>query len=95
MNYHQNFACDQTNQNLRDNEGTIAQANNNIMNNASRTIALKFNFVREEITSKRIVLSSVASQDQLGDLLTKQMAAPQFQLLRDRTMGYLKWNMTV
>ena len=77
-----------------DNEGTISQANNNIMNNASRTIALKFHFVREEIVSKRIELTSVASQDQLGDLLTKQMAAPQFQLLRDRAMGHLKWNVS-
>ena len=62
------------------------------MNNASRTIALKFHFVREEIASKRITLTSIASQDQLGDLLTKQMAAAQFQLLRDRAMGYLPWN---
>ena len=74
-----------------DNEGTISQANNNVMNNASRTIALKFHFVREEIDSKRIILISVTSHDQLGDLLTKQMAAPQFQFLRNRVMGYLKW----
>jgi hypothetical protein len=75
-----------------DNEGTIAQANNNIMNNATRTIALKFHFVREEIKSKRIQLKPVASQDQIGDLLTKALPAPSFIKLRDQALGVSAWN---
>jgi hypothetical protein len=74
-----------------DNHGTIAQANNNIMNSATRTIALKFHFVREEILSKRIELVSVPSQEQMGDILTKALAPPQFRNLRDKIMGRVSW----
>jgi hypothetical protein len=74
-----------------DNEGAIAQANNNILNNATRTIALKFHYIRGEITSKRIQLISVPSQDQMGDLLTKALHAPAFNRLRDQVLGLTPW----
>ena len=74
-----------------DNEGAIAQSNNNIMNNASRTIALKFHFIREEIVSKRIELKSVMSQEQMADVLTKPLASPSFLRLRDQILGLAPW----
>jgi hypothetical protein len=76
---------------FEDNEGAILQANNNILNHASRTIALKFHFIKEEISAKRIILSPIPSQEQLGDLLTKALPAPAFNKLRDLTMGMQKW----
>ena len=72
---------------FEDNEGTIAQARNNILNSANRTIALKFHFVREEILSKRITLSPVCSQDQLGDILTKALPPQTFMRFRDLILG--------
>jgi hypothetical protein len=75
-----------------DNEGTISQANNNIMNKATRTIALKFHYIREEIEAKRICLTPVASQDQLGDLLTKSLGSVSFSKLRNLVMGTTQWD---
>jgi hypothetical protein len=77
-----------------DNEGAIAQANNNILNNATRTIALKFHYIRGEITSKRIQLLPISSQDQMGDLLTKGLHAPNFSRLRDQVLGLKPWPTT-
>jgi hypothetical protein len=77
---------------FEDNEGTISQANNNIMNDATRTIALKFHYVREEIKSKRISLVSVSSANQMGDFLTKALHQPRFIQLRDQICGTKAWN---
>ena len=73
---------------FEDNEGTISQANNNILSSATRTIALKFCFVREEIENKRIMLVSIPLQDQLADMLTKPLAKPNFVRLREIALGY-------
>jgi hypothetical protein len=72
---------------FEDNEGAIKQANSNILNNANRTIALKFHHVREEITEGRIKLLNISSQDQLADALTKSLQPGRLVQLRDRIMG--------
>jgi hypothetical protein len=72
---------------FEDNEGTIKQANSNILNNATRTIALKFHHVREEIVTGRIKLMSIPSQEQLADGLTKALGPGQFKLLMDKIFG--------
>ena len=77
---------------FEDNEGTISQANNNIMNDATRTIALKFHYVREEIKCKRISLVSVSSANQMGDFLTKALHQPRFIHLRDQICGIKAWD---
>jgi hypothetical protein len=72
---------------FEDNEGTISQARNNILNSANRTIALKFHFVREEMQAKRVFLSHVTSQDQLADILTKALPTQTFKNIRDLILG--------
>jgi hypothetical protein len=62
------------------------------MNKATRTIALKFHYIREEIEAKRISLTSVNSQDQLADLLTKSLGTASFSKLRSLVMGTTQWD---
>ena len=77
---------------FEDNQGAIAQANSNILNNANRTIALKFHHVREEITKQRVLLVPISSQDQLGDILTKSLSPSSLERLRIRIFGgELEW----
>jgi hypothetical protein len=75
-----------------DNEGAMKQANSNILNNANRTIALKFHHVREEIEEGRVKLLHICSQDQIADGLTKSLGPTIFSTLRDRMLGLdKKW----
>jgi len=72
---------------FEDNEGAINQANSNILNNANRTIALKFHHVREELIHGRIKLLSISSQEQIADGLTKALPPGQFLQHRARILG--------
>ncbi|KAJ0389139.1 hypothetical protein ATCC90586_010323 [Pythium insidiosum] len=67
---------------LEDNQGAIALAKNPEFHKRTKHIDIRYHFVRENVETGNIELQYCPTQDMLADLLTKPIAAGQFQLLR-------------
>jgi hypothetical protein len=70
-----------------DNQGTIALAENGMMNKRSKHIDVRFHFIQERIASEEIKLEYVPSKEQLADLLTKPKNKIATEYLRGLIMG--------
>ena len=67
-----------------DNQGSIALAKNPEFHKRTKHIDIRYHFVREKVALGEVVLEYCSTQDMLADMLTKPIAAVQFENLRDR-----------
>jgi hypothetical protein len=65
-----------------DNQSTVAVAHNPIASDRSRHINVKHRKVQELISQQVMSVTWVPTTEQLADILTKQMARPQYERLR-------------
>ncbi|EJK75839.1 hypothetical protein THAOC_02428 [Thalassiosira oceanica] len=54
----------------------------------SKHYAVKYHWFRSQLGPRNVVLTKIASEDQLGDIFTKGLGAVQFKVLRKRIMGW-------
>ena len=67
-----------------DNQGSIALGNNPEFHKKTKHIDICYHFVREKVESDEAVLKYCPTQDMLADMMTKPIAAVQFENIRDR-----------
>jgi hypothetical protein len=72
-----------------DNQSAIKLINNPVFHKKSKHIDVKFNFIREKVQQKLIVIKYVPSSEQLADIFTKALPAVQFANLRDQILSVL------
>jgi transposase InsO family protein len=73
---------------FEDNSGALELARLPKMRPRTRHINVKYHHFREAVAKGRVTLQHVASKDQLGDALTKNLARDLFVSLRKRYMGW-------
>ena len=71
-----------------DNMGTISLINNPVFHRRSKHIEIRQYFVRERCEEGIMVVSHVASEQQVADIMTKPLARVAFELLRGE-MGFI------
>ncbi|EJK54151.1 hypothetical protein THAOC_26287 [Thalassiosira oceanica] len=54
----------------------------------SKHYAVKYHWFRSQLGPRNVVLTKIASADQLGDIFTKGLGTLQFKVLRKRIMGW-------
>nr|BAP68993.1 RxLR effector candidate protein [Hyaloperonospora arabidopsidis Emoy2] len=69
---------------FEDNQGSIALAKNPEFHKRTKHIDIRYHFVREKVESGEVILEYCSTQDMLADMMTKPIAAVQFESLRDR-----------
>ena len=67
-----------------DNQSAIKLASNTEFHKRSKHIDVRFHFVRDVISDKKIEIHYVPSKQQLADIFTKPLPAQQFCFLRER-----------
>uniref|UniRef100_A0AAV1UB76 RxLR effector candidate protein n=1 Tax=Peronospora matthiolae TaxID=2874970 RepID=A0AAV1UB76_9STRA len=67
-----------------DNQGSIALAKNPEFHKRTKHIDIRYHFVRKRVESGEVVLEYCPTQDMLADMMTKPIAAVQFENIRDR-----------
>ena len=71
-----------------DNKGSLCLAKNPQDHQKSKHIEVRYFFIRQKVEENRVKVQYVNTTDQLADLLTKALAAPQHQKLTLAVMGY-------
>jgi hypothetical protein len=66
-----------------DNQSCIRMATNPVLHERTKHIEAQCHFIRDNIKKNRIELKYVRSQQQYADILTKALARPRFEELRD------------
>ncbi|KAL4565709.1 hypothetical protein LXL04_029812 [Taraxacum kok-saghyz] len=69
---------------LCDNIGAIFMTKNPVIRTRSKHIALDFHFIREQVESNDLSISSVSSVDQLADIFTKSLHKERLMFLRNK-----------
>ena len=69
-----------------DNVFALAIASNLVFHARTKHIEVDYHFVRERVLQHDLQVKFVASQDQLVDLLTKDLTSPLFHLLSSKIM---------
>jgi len=69
-----------------DNQSAIAISSHDVHHTRTKHIDIRHHFIRDEIQNGSFKLNYIASQDQLGDLLTKGVGKIIFQRLRQQFM---------
>ena len=67
-----------------DNQGAIALAKNPMFHKRTKHIDIGYHFVREKVEDGKVKLEYCPTQGMLADLMTKPIAAVQFDALRTR-----------
>jgi len=67
---------------FEDNQGTIALAKNPKHHARTKHIDIKYHFIRDAISEKKIQLDYCPTNEMIADILTKSLARPQFEKLR-------------
>ncbi len=67
-----------------DNQGAVRLVYNAEFHQRTKHIQLRWHWIREKVTEGRIEIKFVGSEDQLADIFTKALAAPQFEKMRAR-----------
>jgi hypothetical protein len=67
-----------------DNQGAIALAKNPEFHKRTKHIDIRYHFVREKVEDGQVVLEYCPTQEMLADLMTKPIAAAQFDALRTK-----------
>lgn len=78
------MASDEEIKMYEDNQGSIALAKNPEFHKRTKHIDIRYHFVREKVESGEVVLEYCPNQDMLADIMTKPIAAVQFEGIRDR-----------
>jgi hypothetical protein len=73
---------------FEDNSGALELARLPKMRPRTKHINVKYHHFREAVAAKRVTILHVPSEDQLGDLLTKNLPRDLFAKLRKRIMGW-------
>ena len=73
---------------LEDNSGALQLARLPKMRPRTKHINVKYHHFREAVAKGRITLQHVASKDQLGDALTKNLPRDLFLTLRKKYLGW-------
>jgi len=74
-----------------DNQPCIALCKNAVASQRTRHVALRFNFVREKLHAGLIDIEYCPTAEQLADILTKVLPAPQHARLRAHLHGMASW----
>ncbi len=69
-----------------DNQSTIKTANDQILNERSKHIDVRYHFIRELIKEKRLKIEYLSTNDMLADTLTKPLGVIQLEKL-NKEMG--------
>ena len=69
-----------------DNQSAQALSKNGIKSERTKHIAIKYAFIHDEVSKGRVRLQWVPSAEQLADILTKALARPLHEKLRDQLM---------
>ena len=69
-----------------DNVSALTIASNLVFHARTKHIEVNYHFVRELVLQHDLQVKFVASQDQLVDLLTKDLTSPLFHLLSSKIM---------
>ena len=73
---------------FEDNRGCIDLINSPRLRPRTKHIALKYHHFREHVKSKTISVKYIETEDQVADIFTKALAAPQFHKLRSLLTGH-------
>ena len=73
---------------FEDNRGRIDLINSPRLRPRTKHIALKYHHCREHVQSKTISVKYIETEDQVADIFTKALAAPQFHKLRPLLTGH-------
>lgn len=71
---------------LCDNKSAIALASNPVFHARTKHIEIDYHFIREQVLSKRIVVSHVGTEYQIADIFTKALSVLRFQTLKSKLM---------
>lgn len=69
-----------------DNQSAQALSKNGIKSERTKHVAIKYAFIHDEVANERVKLQWIPTNEQLADILTKSLARPLHQTLRDRLM---------
>jgi len=75
---------------LSDNKSAIALAHNDGQHGASRHIAIKHHFIRDQVEAKFISLQWISTHEQLADIFTKVLPTRTFVKFRDQLVAPVK-----
>ena len=73
---------------FEDNSGALQLARLPKMQPRTKHINIKYHHFREAVAQGRVTIEHMASKDQLGDALTKNLPRDLFVALRKRYMGW-------
>lgn len=79
--------CDEPTPVMEDNAACTAFANDLKNRRAAKHYAIRLRFLQEQVNSHSVKFIQTPSARQIGDILTKPIAAHQFRALRDQLMG--------
>lgn len=74
---------------FEDNQATIAMIRNHMVTGRNRHFAIRMAWLREQAAAGNVRFIYVASKDNIADILTKILAEPQFEHLRDKLLVFL------
>ena len=66
--------------------------NQNMFHRRTKHIDVKYNFIRDEIETGRVILKKIATEDNLVDIMTKPLPCTKFSLCVD-LVGLASFNM--
>jgi hypothetical protein len=69
-----------------DNQSAIALSKNGIKSERTKHVAIKYAFIHDEVSKERVKLQWIPTTEQLADILTKSLARPVHEALRDQLM---------
>ena len=69
---------------LSDSQGALVLGKNPVHHNASKHIEVRYHFVRDCVTKRKLGLEKVSTADNVADAMTKSLSADRFRSLRER-----------
>lgn len=69
-----------------DNQSAIALSKNGIKSERTKHVAIKYAYIHDEVSHDRVKLKWIPTNKQLADILTKSLARPAHEALRDQLM---------
>jgi hypothetical protein len=70
--------------NTSDNTSAISVSKNPVLHSKTKHIAIKYHFLREQVTNIIVQLNYIPSTEQIVDIFTKPLAATPFGYLRQK-----------